>query len=343
MRSGRLGGVPRRENCNAARQTAWRLMLEEVIMQEISHRILGEVKKTVIGKDAVVRKVYMAILAGGHILLEDIPGVGKTTLALAFAGAMDLRFRRLQFTPDVTPSDITGYSVPDAATGKLLYRPGAAVCNLFLGDEINRASPKTQSALLEVMEEGQITVDGVTRRIPPPFIVIATQNPEGSAGTQPLPESQLDRFMVRLSMGYPSPEDEEHILMSRQPGAAPELSADPIIRSEDLLRMQKETEAVYLSREMSRYLVALANVTRTSEDLRLGASPRATLALAAMSRAAAYLEGRDYVVPQDTVSVFLDVMTHRVKLSAKARISGKTSFDVLAELLRSVPQPALHR
>ena len=155
-------------------------------MQELSLRILEEVKKSVVGKDDVVRKVYMTILAGGHILLEDIPGVGKTTLALAFAGAMDLRFRRLQFTPDVTPSDITGYSVPDLAAGTLKYRPGAAVCNLFLGDEINRASPKTQSALLEVMEEGRITVDGVTRRIPPPFIVITTQNPEGSAGTQPL-------------------------------------------------------------------------------------------------------------------------------------------------------------
>lgn len=312
-------------------------------MQEISQRIIDEVKKTVIGKDAVIRKVYMAILAGGHILLEDIPGVGKTTLALAFAGALDLRFHRLQFTPDVTPSDITGYSVPDQATGKLQYRPGAAACNLFLGDEINRASPKTQSALLEVMEEGQITVDGVTRRILPPFIVIATQNPEGSAGTQPLPESQLDRFMVRLSMGYPSPEDEEQILMSRQPGEAARPSDTPVVRREELLRMQSETESVYLSQEMSRYLVALANATRGSENLRLGASPRATLALASMSRAAAYLEGRDYVVPQDAISVFLDVMTHRVKLSAKARIGGKTPFDVLAELLRSVPQPALHR
>ena len=312
-------------------------------MQELSLRILEEVKKSVVGKDDVVRKVYMTILAGGHILLEDIPGVGKTTLALAFAGAMDLRFRRLQFTPDVTPSDITGYSVPDLAAGTLKYRPGAAVCNLFLGDEINRASPKTQSALLEVMEEGQITVDGVTRRIPPPFIVIATQNPEGSAGTQPLPESQLDRFMVRLSMGYPSPEDEERILMRSQPGAAPERSAEPVIRREALLRMQGETAAVYLSREMSRYLVRLANATRESEDLRLGASPRATLALAAMCRAGAYLEGRDYAVPQDAAAVFLDVMTHRVKLSPKARISNKTPFDVLAEILRSVPQPSLHR
>lgn len=312
-------------------------------MQEISQRILREVKKTVIGKDDIVRKVYMTILAGGHILLEDIPGVGKTTLALAFAGAMALRFRRLQFTPDVTPSDITGYSVPDPVTGKLQYRPGAAVCNLFLGDEINRASPKTQSALLEVMEEGQLTVDGVTRRIPPPFIVIATQNPEGSAGTQPLPESQLDRFMVRLSMGYPSPEDEERILMSRQPGSAPEPAAETVIQSEDLLRMRAETDQVYLSQEMSRYLVRLANATRESEDLRLGASPRATLALAAMSRAGAYLEGRDYVVPQDAAAVFLDVMSHRVKLSAKARISGKTPFDVLAEILRAVPQPALHK
>lgn len=312
-------------------------------MEQLSQRILNEVAKTVIGKDCIIRKVYMTILAGGHILLEDIPGVGKTTLALAFAGALDLRFRRLQFTPDVTPSDITGFSVPDAATGKLQYRPGAAACNLFLGDEINRASPKTQSALLEVMEEGQITVDGVTRRITPPFIVIATQNPEGSAGTQPLPESQLDRFMVRLSMGYPSPEDEEQILMRRQPGAARVPASEPVVTRDELVRMRRETEEIYLSPEMSRYLVALANATRESPELRLGASPRATLALAAMSRAGAYLEGRDYVVPQDAVAVFLDVMTHRVKLDPKARISGRTAFDVLAEILRAVPQPALHR
>ncbi|HIU32233.1 MAG TPA: MoxR family ATPase [Candidatus Caccousia avistercoris] len=315
-----------------------------IFVQELSLRIIEEVKKSVVGKDAIVRKVYMALLAGGHILLEDIPGVGKTTLALAFAGAMGLRFRRLQFTPDVTPSDITGYSVPDPATGKLEYRPGAAVCNLFLGDEINRTSPKTQSALLEVMEEGQITVDGVTRKIPPPFLVIATQNPEGSAGTQPLPESQLDRFMIRLSMGYPTPEDEVEILQRKGAAAAREAGeTQQVIQREDLLRMQRETEEVYLSKDLCQYLVNLSNATRESEELRLGASPRATLALAAMSRAGAYLEGRDYAVPQDAAAVFLDVMTHRVKLSAKARVGGKTVFDVLAEILRTVPQPSLHR
>ena len=284
----------------------------------------------------------MTILAGGHILLEDIPGVERQRLPWRLPGRW------------ISDSAASVHAGRDAFGYHRLFCAGSGCRHAeipprrgsvqpFLGDEINRASPKTQSALLEVMEEGQITVDGVTRRIPPPFIVIATQNPEGSAGTQPLPESQLDRFMVRLSMGYPSPEDEERILMRSQPGAAPERSAEPVIRREDLLRMQGETAAVYLSREMSRYLVRLANATRESEDLRLGASPRATLALAAMCRAGAYLEGRDYAVPQDAAAVFLDVMTHRVKLSPKARISNKTPFDVLAEILRSVPQPSLHR
>ena len=309
-------------------------------MQEISQRILREVKKTVIGKDDIVRKVYMTILAGGHILLEDIPGVGKTTLALAFAGAMALRFRRLQFTPDVTPSDITGYSVPDPATGKLQYRPGAAVCNLFLGDEINRASPKTQSALLEVMEEGQLTVDGVTRRIPPPFIVIATQNPEGSAGTQPLPESQLDRFMICVSMGYPTIQEEMEILKRNENGRAPD-SVCPVIDADELLAMRREVAEIYVHDRIYHYIAELARATRENEWTELGLSPRGTVALASMSKACAYLRGRAFVVPSDVAEVFPCVASHRIFLNMKAKVGHIQVSELIRQVLEKVEVPAL--
>lgn len=301
-------------------------------------KIIEEVKRVVIGKDECIRKIMMAMLAGGHILLEDIPGVGKTTLALAFSRACALKQNRVQFTPDVLPSDITGFSVYRKEMGSFRYQPGAAMCNLFLADEINRTSPKTQSALLEVMEEGNVTVDGVTREVPRPFTVIATQNPVGSAGTQMLPESQLDRFMICMSMGYPDVKDEVEILRGRS-GENPINSVFPVIRAEELVLMQKETEQLFVHDRVYRYMAELAAATRTHPMLELGLSPRGTLCLAKMARASAYLEGRDYVTPSDVVFVFKDVALHRIRLSSRARVSRVTAEGVADSILEQVARP----
>lgn len=309
-------------------------------MQQKALQIINEVKKAVVGKDAVIGKVLMVILARGHILLEDIPGVGKTTLALAFSKAVSLDYKRLQFTPDVMPSDVTGFSIYNRETGALEYRPGAALCNLFLADEINRTSSKTQSALLEVMEEGSITVDGVTRPTPKPYIVIATQNPVGSAGTQLLPESQLDRFMVRLTMGYPEPEEEVEIL-KRKHGADPLAAVNKVAGAGDILDMQDQTDAVFLSDDVYRYIAELAGATRENAMIRLGASPRGSIALAKMAQAAAYLSGRDYVVPKDVQFVFRDVIAHRILLNAQAKISNTSEETLLSSILKEVPVPSV--
>lgn len=305
-------------------------------------RIIEEVKRAVIGKDACICKVMLAMLAGGHVLLEDIPGVGKTTMALAFSRACALKQSRVQFTPDVLPSDITGFSIYRKETGTFQYQPGAAMCNLFLADEINRTSPKTQSALLEVMEEGHVTVDGVTREVPKPFTVIATQNPVGSAGTQMLPESQLDRFMICLSMGYPEMEDEIAILKGRS-GENPVDAIGPVIRAEELLFMQKETEQVFIHDRVYQYMAELAAATREHGMLELGLSPRGTLCLAKMARAAAYLDGRTYVTPADVVYVFRDVAVHRMRLSSRARVSRVTVAAVTDDILEQVKKPTPKR
>ncbi len=302
--------------------------------------IMKEVQKVVVGKERTIAAAMCAMLAGGHILLEDIPGVGKTTMALAFARAMDLSFKRMQFTPDVMPTDVTGYSLYNRESGKSEYVPGAAMCNLFLADEINRTSSKTQSALLEVMEEGKITVDGVTRPVPQPFWVIATQNPVGSAGTQLLPESQMDRFMVCLSMGYPSIQEEVAILQSRQT-ENPLESVQRVAGPEEILAMEQEVSQIYASDIICEYAAALAAWTRTAENLRLGISPRGTLALIRMAKATAYLSGKDYIVPENIQSVFLDVCAHRVLLSPKGRVAGLTARDVLNEGLKQVKAPGV--
>ena len=285
--------------------------------------IIEEVKKAVVGKNAVVSKMLMVILAQGHILLEDIPGVGKTTLALAFSKAMALDYRRMQFTPDVMPTDVTGFSVYNKATGQLEYKPGAALCNLFLADEINRTSSKTQAALLEVMEEGRITVDGVTRETPKPYTVIATQNPVGPAGTQLLPESQMDRFMVCLRMGYPKLEDEVEILRRKQGGDP--LSRPEVVDAQGILAMQHEVENVYLADSLYDYIARLTSATRKDPMIRLGASPRGSIALTRMAQAAAYLSGRDYVIPRDVQIVFHDVIGHRIVLSPQAKMGDVTA------------------
>lgn len=311
-------------------------------MQAYAAKILQEVQKAVVGKNEILAKVLMAILAGGHILLEDIPGVGKTTLALAFSRAMQLSCKRLQFTPDVLPADVTGFSVYQKATGKLVYQPGAVLCNLFLADEINRTSSKTQSALLEVMEEGRVTVDGITHETPKPFTVIATQNPVGSAGTQLLPESQMDRFMIRLSMGYPAMQDEVEIL-DRKRGGDPLLLVQPVANAQDMLAMQQQVQSVYCSRELLEYIVHLADATRESPLLKLGVSPRGSLAVARLARACAWLSGRDYVVPKDIRLIFSDACCHRVLLSPQAKLSGRTAGQILNDILQDTESPALER
>lgn len=309
-------------------------------MQEKALEIINEVKKAVVGKDTIICKLLMVVLAQGHILLEDIPGVGKTTLALAFSKAVSLDYKRLQFTPDVMPTDVTGFSIYNRATGALEYKPGAALCNLFLADEINRTSSKTQSALLEVMEEGSITVDGTTHPTPKPYIVIATQNPVGSAGTQLLPESQLDRFMVRMTMGYPEQEDEVEILKRKQ-GSDPLDSVQKVATAADLIAMQQQVENIFLHDDIYDYIAKLTRATRENKMIRLGASPRGSISLARMAQAAAFLAGRDYVVPKDVALVFADVIEHRIVLSAQAKMSSVTAPQLMETILNEIPAPAV--
>lgn len=300
-------------------------------------QVKEEIKKAVKGKDEVVEKVLATMLAGGHVLLEDIPGVGKTTLAMSIAKSMSLSYRRVQFTPDVLPSDIVGFSMYNKDTGTFEYQQGAVCCNLFLADEINRTSPKTQSALLEVMEEGNVTVDGVTRALPEPFTVIATENPLGSSGTQMLPESQLDRFMVCLSMGYPEHDAAVDILKGN--AMKPLSLLKNAISVEELMELREKTNDMYVHDSVYEYIVTLVEGTRTSPLFSMGASPRGSIALLRMAKAMAVLHGRDYVTPEDIRVVFIDVLGHRVKLSTKARAEGKDIEAALNELFNGVKVP----
>ena len=307
---------------------------------EYAQQILNQVRTVVVGKDPVLLWVLAAILAKGHILLEDIPGVGKTTMALAFSKVLDLQYSRVQFTPDVLPSDVTGYSVLDQSTGTMTYQPGAVLANLFLADELNRATSRTQSALLEAMEEGQVTVDGTSHPLPQPFVVIATQNPTGAAGTQLLPDSQMDRFMVRLSLGYPSPKDEMTMVLNRQ-GGNPLHALSALMCREDLVAIQNAVEETYINDAVVSYIVDLIVATRNHEDILRGASPRATLAVTAMAKAVARLRGRDYVVPGDVREVFSHTVAHRLILSPRAESQNKTAEQVLRQILDSTPAPKL--
>ena len=306
----------------------------------VVQQILDQVRRAVVGKDDTLLWVLAAILARGHILLEDIPGVGKTTMALAFSKALDLQYSRVQFTPDVLPSDITGYSVPDAQTGELRYQPGAVLTNLFLADELNRATSRTQSALLEAMEEGQVTVDSVSHVLPQPFTVIATQNPVGPAGTQLLPDSQMDRFIIRLSMGYPDPRDEVTMVLNRQDGN-PLKVIRAILTREQLIALQDTVEKTFISDSVVGYIVRLMGATRQHPEIQRGASPRATLAVAAMAKAVAQLRGRDYVVPGDVREVFVQTVSHRLILTPRAMTQGTDCRQVLEGILESVPVPKL--
>lgn len=314
--------------------------MERNMGYEKALNIIENVNKAVKGKSVVVSKVLMAILAKGHILMEDIPGVGKTTLALAFAKSMDLSQNRMQFTTDVLPSDVVGYSMYTDKTGEFEYKQGAVMCNLFLADEINRTSSKTQSALLEAMEEGQVTVDGVTRVINKPFVVIATQNPVGSAGTQLLPESQLDRFMVKLSMGYPDIESEVEIMINRQ-NMNPLDLVEEVVNAKELLEMQNEVAAIHMDKAIYEYIAMICSLTRNNAMIDLGLSPRGAVAMAAMARAHAYIYGRNYVIPEDVKEVFGDVAGHRLIYSPKAKINHISPDKIMSEIIKAVPVPGL--
>ena len=312
--------------------------MQEKNVAEIARQIVGQVRRVIVGKDQQLLWVMASMLAGGHILLEDIPGVGKTTMAVAFSKVMGLSCKRVQFTPDVLPSDVTGYSVLDQSTGTMVYQPGAVLCNLFLADELNRATSRTQSALLEAMEEGQVTVDGVVHKLPRPFIVLATQNPTGAAGTQLLPDSQMDRFSIRMSLGYPNKEDEAKMVLSRQ-GKKPMEELETLLDAEALAKLQETVSNTYIGELVINYIVSLITATRSDPQILRGASPRATLAVTAMAKAVAQLRGRDYVTPKDVQEVFLRTVAHRLLLNPKAEAVGVTAYQVLGEILDRVPAP----
>lgn len=304
------------------------------------NKIVSEVKKAVIGKDTVIIKTMLAMLCKGHILIEDIPGVGKTTLALAFSKALNLKHNRMQFTPDVLPSDVTGFNVYNKLKGVFEFKEGSAFCNLFLADEINRTSSKTQSALLELMEEKNITVDGITYKLPEPYTVIATQNPIGSAGTHLLPESQLDRFMIKLSMGYPTSEGEIAILKSKY-NSNPLENVRQVANSDLIIEIQNAVSNIYIDDKIYSYIVSIANATRNHPLIKLGVSPRGTLALMNISKGIALAMGRDYVIPDDVSYICRDVFAHRIILNSKAKLNDKTPDNVILDILKTTPVPKI--
>ena len=307
-------------------------------MYEVTEKIIREVKKVIVGKDEVVSKIWTAILAQGHVLLEDVPGVGKTTMALSFAKALGLDEKRVQFTPDTMPSDIIGFSVFDKE--KLVYQPGAVMTNLLLADEINRTSSKTQSALLEAMEEKRVTVDGVTHPLPVPFVVLATQNPVGSAGTQNLPNSQLDRFIMKLQMGYPDMKSQIDILKDHGHGN-PLDQVEPIMTREELVQTIQKVAQTHIADSVYDYIARLTEATRNHPMIQLGISPRGALALCRVAKARAFVNKRDFVTPEDVKASAGDVFAHRLILSAKARLNEYSAQMLVDEILASTKMPAL--
>ena len=305
---------------------------------EQSNSIINEVSRALLGKRDVIEKALMAIYAGGHILLEDVPGTGKTTLALALSRALGLDFKRVQFTPDTLPSDITGFTMYDRDAGTFRFVWGAVNCNMLLGDEINRTSAKTQSALLEVMEERAVTIDGQTHPVPRPFVCVATENPVGSAGTQLLPSSQLDRFMIRTTMGYPDRQSQVDILRERH-HENPLDRLQGVVTCEELLELIESAKQVHIADAVYDYIVDLVDATRSSELVELGVSPRGALALCRMAKAHAFVRGGDFVTPEDVYQVFDDVCAHRLVLSAKARLGKITAREITEQLRQQVTVP----
>lgn len=298
-----------------------------------------EIKKVVRGKDTVIDMVLCTLLAGGHILLEDVPGVGKTTLAVALSRSLNMSYKRMQFTPDVLPSDILGFSMYDNKTGDFNFRKGAIFTNLFLADEINRTSPKTQSALLEVMEEGKVSVDGNTYELADPFFVIATQNPVGASGTQKLPDSQLDRFFVKLSLGYPDHQSATEILKGHSMEQIHTIS--PVLPLEQLLQFQRQTDAVFVHDNICDYIVSIVEATRKTDLLTQGISPRGSIAILKMAKAHAFYNERNYVTPEDVGAILQAVCNHRVYLSTKAKSAGLKVSDVIYEIVNQISIPVL--
>ena len=297
------------------------------------------ISQAIVGKEEAIEYALIALLCRGHVLIEDVPGVGKTTLASALATSLDCTFRRIQFTPDLMPSDITGYTLANFQTGEMEYREGAVMSQIVLADEINRTSPKTQSALLEVMEEHQVTVDGVTHPLPRPFIVLATQNPGEFVGTYPLPEAQVDRFFLRISIGYPTVEQEMDVLERYSGSVRPMDAITPICTAQDILAMQEQVATVYCSPEVRNYVAVLAAATRKDASFQLGASTRAAIALIRGAQACALLDDRDFVLPEDVQHMLLPVFAHRMVLSPEARMKGVQAEDVLVRIMRSTEVP----
>ena len=309
------------------------------VTQRFAQLLIKNVGRVIVGKEDAVELMMIALLCRGHVLIEDVPGVGKTTLASALARSLDCSFKRIQFTPDITPSDITGFSIVNFKTGELEYRPGLVMSQIVLADEINRTSPKTQSALLEVMEEHQVTVDGTTYRLPEPFMVLATQNPVDFVGTYPLPEAQMDRFFMRIAIGYPSVEDEMEILERYSLPTSPLSALQPVCFAEDVIAMQQEVKNVYCSREVRSYVANLCAATRTHPALQLGVSTRAAIALIHAAQATALLDGRDFILPDDVQQMAHPVLCHRMILGPEARMKDQTAQQVLTDVLARVKLP----
>ena len=307
--------------------------------QRVAQALTRNIGKVVIGKETAIELMLNAILCKGHVLIEDVPGVGKTTLASALARSLDCSFKRIQFTPDITPSDITGFSVVNFKTGELEYKQGLVMSQIVLADEINRTSPKTQSSLLEVMEEGQVTVDGVTYRMPAPFIVLATQNPVDFVGTYPLPEAQLDRFFMRVAIGYPTQEEEADILERYTCGARPMEDLKPICTSQDIVKLQQQVDTVYASREVRAYIARICQASRKHAALQLGISTRGAIFLLRSAQACALLAGRDYVIPEDVQKMAAPVLAHRIQLSPEARMRNMTPERALSSVMSGVQVP----
>ncbi len=304
-----------------------------------SHQLIGEISKVIVGKEDVLRRVMVGILAGGHILFEDYPGLAKTLIARCFAQVLGIRFKRIQFTPDLLPTDITGSHIFNRETGEFVLSPGPIFANIILADEINRATPKTQSALLEAMQEGQVTISGDTQTLPQPFVVIATQNPIEYEGTFPLPEAQLDRFMIRLSVGYPTETDEIEILQRRLDRKQDEITLDTMSSAEELLAMRAATETVMVHPDLEKYIVSIVAGTRKHQNIHVGASPRGSLALIKLARANAAIDGRDFVIPDDVKNFAVQALAHRLILSPELWSKRVTESDIVQSIVSLTPVP----
>lgn len=306
---------------------------------QIIQRLQTAISKAIVGKEEAIEYALIALLCKGHVLIEDVPGVGKTTLASALAKSLDCSFRRIQFTPDLMPSDVTGFTLVNFKTGEMEYKEGAVMSQIILADEINRTSPKTQSALLEVMEEHQVTVDGITHPLPAPFIVLATQNPGEFVGTYPLPEAQVDRFFLRISIGYPTLEQEMDVLERYSGSVKPLATIEPVCTADDILQMQEQVTHVYCSPEVRAYVASLAVATRREPAFQLGASTRAAIALIHGAQACALLDERDFILPEDVQHMLLPVFAHRMVLSPEARMKGMTAEQILLTILQNTAVP----